>query len=136
MAFDIDRFDHIVVNCTDVEATARWYHDVLGMRVERFGPDDRVALKFGSQKINLRPTGAANWFTAAVDVPGSQDLCFVTTSTTDDVIDQLTRLSVPIEEGPVTKTGALGSMTSVYCRDPDGNLVEIARYAPDETMQS
>jgi catechol 2,3-dioxygenase-like lactoylglutathione lyase family enzyme len=128
MAFAIDRMDHVVLNCRDVGTTAAWYQRVLGMQREEFGQDRRVALKFGSQKINLRPTGAANWPTGAVDAPGSLDICFITTSSPEDVLDHLRACGVTVTEGPVQRTGALGIMTSIYCRDPDGNLVEIARY--------
>jgi len=130
MAFMIDRVDHVVLNCADVGETAAWYERVLSMRREEFGPERRTALKFGSQKINLRPTGpAAQWPTGAVDAPGSLDICFITRSSPQDVLAHLRACGVSVTEGPVQKTGALGPMTSIYCRDPDGNLVEIARYA-------
>jgi catechol 2,3-dioxygenase-like lactoylglutathione lyase family enzyme len=128
MPFSIDRIDHVVVNCRDVAASAQWYERVLGFAVERFGPDQRVALTFGRQKLNLRPTGAANWPTGAVDRPGSLDLCFITDAAPEAVLAHLRACAVVVSEGPVAKTGALGPMTSVYCRDPDGNLVEIASY--------
>ena len=128
MPFAIERIDHVVVNCRDVAATAAWYARVLGMRRETFGPDRRVALKFGEQKLNLRPTGAPNWATGQVDAPGSLDLCFITGARPEVVLSHLSQCGVAVSEGPVTKTGALGAMTSVYCRDPDGNLVEIASY--------
>ncbi len=76
MAFVVDRIDHVVLNCRDVDATTDWYVRVLGMRREVFG-DNRMALVFGNQKINVRPTGAPNWETGAVDAPGSLDLCFI-----------------------------------------------------------
>jgi catechol 2,3-dioxygenase-like lactoylglutathione lyase family enzyme len=128
MPFSIDRIDHVVVNCRDVAASAAWYERVLGFAVERFGPERRTALKFGTQKLNLRPTGAANWPTGAVDRPGALDLCFITRSRPQEVAAHLVAAGVEVTEGPVAKTGALGPMTSVYCRDPDGNLVEIASY--------
>ncbi len=128
MPFAIDRIDHVVLNCRDLETTASWYQRVLGMQREEFGPDRRIALKFGSQKINLRLTGASNWPTGAIDAPGSLDLCFITTSAPKDVLDHLRNCQITVTEGPVQRTGALGTMTSIYCRDPDGNLVEIAGY--------
>jgi catechol 2,3-dioxygenase-like lactoylglutathione lyase family enzyme len=127
MSFAIERIDHVVINCRDVDAVADWYVRVLGMRREVFS-GGRVALRFGDQKLNLRPTGAPNWPTAAVDSPGTLDLCFITTASPDDVAAGLTDAGVTITEGPVPKTGALGPMTSHYCRDPEGNLVEIASY--------
>jgi catechol 2,3-dioxygenase-like lactoylglutathione lyase family enzyme len=131
MTFAVDRIDHVVLNCRDVERSAAWYERVLGLRREVFG-DGRVALVFGNQKINVRPSGAPNWATGAVDAPGALDLCFIADLSPDDVGAQLRACGVQVTEGPVTKTGALGPMTSHYCRDPDGNLIEVASYsAPD-----
>jgi catechol 2,3-dioxygenase-like lactoylglutathione lyase family enzyme len=130
MSFTIDRIDHVVLNCRDVEASASWYARVLGMARENFGPEERTALKFGRQKLNVRPSGAANWETGAVDAPGSLDLCFITAATPQEVLAHLGSCGIAVSAGPVARTGALGPMTSVYCRDPDGNLVEIASY-PD-----
>jgi catechol 2,3-dioxygenase-like lactoylglutathione lyase family enzyme len=127
MSFAIERIDHVVLNCRDVETVADWYVRVLGMRREVFS-GTRVALRFGAQKLNLRPTGASNWPTGVTDSPGSLDLCFITTAVPDDVEAHLREAGVTITEGPVAKTGALGAMTSYYCRDPEGNLVEIASY--------
>ena len=69
MTFTIDHIDHVVLNCRDVDATVDWYVRVLGMRREVFGAG-RIALAFGNQKLNVRPTGAPNWVTAAADAPG------------------------------------------------------------------
>jgi catechol 2,3-dioxygenase-like lactoylglutathione lyase family enzyme len=129
MGITIDRIDHIVLNCRDVNATADWYQRALGMLREPFGPDGRIALKFGNQKINLRPTNAPNWATAAVDAPGSLDLCFITTHTPADVLAHFNACGIVVTNGPSSQSGALGQMTSIYCRDPDGNLVEVANYA-------
>jgi catechol 2,3-dioxygenase-like lactoylglutathione lyase family enzyme len=127
MSFSIDHIDHVVLNCRDVDATVDWYVRVLGMRREVFG-GGRIALTFGVQKINLRPTGAPNWVTAAADAPGSLDLCFIADAEPDAIGAHLRGCGVEITEGPVPKTGAQGPMTSHYCRDPDGNLVEVASY--------
>src|SRR6478609_3598669 len=101
MAFTVNRIDHVVLNCRDVDATADRYVRVLGMRREVFG-DGRVALRFGNQKINVRPTGAPNWATGAVDAPGSSDLCFIAEMAADRVGEQLRACGVEIIEGPVT----------------------------------
>ncbi|MGA7050331.1 MAG: VOC family protein [Mycobacterium sp.] len=132
MGFAVERFDHIVLNCNDVQATASWYERVLGMTRETFGPSNRTALSFGNQKINLRPVGAQaddpDWFTGSVEAAGSEDLCFITRCVPGEVRAHLARSGVEVISGPVTKTGALGAMTSHYCRDIDGNLIEIAVY--------
>jgi catechol 2,3-dioxygenase-like lactoylglutathione lyase family enzyme len=132
MRFTIDRIDHIVLNVRDVEISAAWYQRVLGMEREDFGPDHRTALKFGGQKLNLRPTDADKhvWICAADTSPGTADLCFITATPAEEVIGHLHSLGITIEAGPVMRTGALGPIRSVYCRDPDGNLVEIASYLP------
>jgi catechol 2,3-dioxygenase-like lactoylglutathione lyase family enzyme len=127
MTLSIDRIDHVVVNSSDVDVTTDWYVRVLGMARETFA-DGRIALRFGNPKLNVRPTGAPNWVTGSVDEPGSLDLCFIADTTADAIGAHLRDCGVEITEGPVAKTGALGPMTSHYCRDPDGNLIEVATY--------
>jgi catechol 2,3-dioxygenase-like lactoylglutathione lyase family enzyme len=132
MRFAVDRLDHLVITCRDVEISASWYQRVLGMEREEFGPHRRTSLRFGGQKINLRPVSATQeeWFTgAAGGVPGTDDLCFVVTMKSDQVAEYLRACGVTVEVGPVAKAGALGPIMSVYCRDPDGNLIEIASYS-------
>ncbi len=130
MRFAVDRLDHLVLNVRDIEIAAAWYVRVLGMEVETFGREHRTALKFGGQKINLRPVDMDPyvWVAAREPVAGSDDLCFVSPVSIPDVIGHLQDCGVAIEAGPVEREGALGPMMSVYCRDPDGNLVEIASY--------
>jgi catechol 2,3-dioxygenase-like lactoylglutathione lyase family enzyme len=129
----IERIDHIVMNCRDVETTAAWYERALGFKREVYTspaePGERIALKFGQQKLNLRQTGTSGWVTCKVDAPGSLDLCFITDGSLQPVIDRLKSLGIAITVGPAPRTGALGRMTSIYCEDPDGNLVEVATYA-------
>ena len=132
MRFAVDRLDHLVITCRDVEISASWYQRVLGMEREEFGPHRRTSLRFGGQKINLRPVCATQeeWFTgAAGGVPGTDDLCFVVTMKSDQVAEYLRACGVTVEVGPVAKAGALGPIMSCYCRDPDGNLIEIASYS-------
>ena len=134
MVLLVDALDHLVINVRDVEATAAWYQATLGVaRVESdpgAGKPRRTSITFGHQKINLRPVGTdpVEWFTGRHPTPGSDDLCFLTRSDPDAVVAHLTERGVAIEEGPVRKQGARGPIQSVYCRDPDGNLVEIASY--------
>jgi catechol 2,3-dioxygenase-like lactoylglutathione lyase family enzyme len=128
MRFTVDRLDHLVLTCSDVELAAAWYQRVLGMEREDFGPERRCALKFGGQKINVRPADAEHWVSGRAVQPGGADLCFVTALGPLDVAAHLHDCGVTIELGPVKKLGALGEMSSIYCRDPDGNLIEIASY--------
>ena len=102
----------------------------LGREVSHSRTGPRVAVKFGRQKINLRPMGedTVAWFTGANPMPGSDDLCFITAQPMRQVLDHFASVGVALEVGPVERTGALGAMQSVYCRDPDGNLVEVAVY--------
>jgi catechol 2,3-dioxygenase-like lactoylglutathione lyase family enzyme len=132
MRFTVDRIDHIVLNVKDVEITAAWYQRVLGMEREEFGPANRTALKFGGQKINVRPSGTdkSSWVTGLNDAPASADLCFITAVGPEDVVAHLHDCGVAVMAGPVERAGALGPMRSVYCRDPDGNLIEISTYLP------
>ncbi|KQW19221.1 virulence protein [Afipia sp. Root123D2] len=134
MPIQIETLDHVVVNVTDAERAADWYARVLGMKRqdfdERGGKSKRISMTFGRQKINLRPVTAdkIEWFTADHEQAGSDDLCFLTTSTPQQVVDHLKACGVAIEEGPVKRLGAIGTLNSVYCRDPDGSLIEISSY--------
>jgi catechol 2,3-dioxygenase-like lactoylglutathione lyase family enzyme len=126
----IDRIDHIVLTTRDREGCIRFYRDVLGMTLEKFRTptEERLALTFGAQKINLHEWGREFTPRAHVAAPGTQDLCFIASVGLDEVVARLERHGVPIIEGPVAKTGALGPIRSVYVRDPDLNLVEISVY--------
>jgi catechol 2,3-dioxygenase-like lactoylglutathione lyase family enzyme len=123
----IERVYHIVLTTRDRDACIRFYTEVLGMKLERFS-ENRLALKFGTQKINLHEWGKEFTPRAHVAVPGSLDLCFIAATSLDQVIATLKKNGVPIIEGPVAKTGAQGPIRSVYVRDPDLNLVEISVY--------
>ncbi|GAN68587.1 VOC family protein [Acetobacter orleanensis] len=128
MRFTVDRMDHAVLTVRDLEISASWYQRVLGMDREEYGRNNRTALRFGGQKLNLRPQDATGWNTAVHALPGGNDLCFVTAVTSDDIIEHLEKCGVAIVEGPIARLGALGPITSVYCHDPDQNLIEIASY--------
>ena len=123
----IDHVDHIVLTTRDKDACIRFYTEVLGMRLESFS-ENRLALHFGSQKINLHLWGREFSPRAHVAAPGTLDLCFIASLPLEKVIERLKERSVPILEGPVMKTGARGPIRSVYVRDPDLNLVEISVY--------
>ena len=133
MTFSVEAFDHIVINVRDVEVAARWYQRVLGMKredKERRPGSLRTSVHFGRQKINLRPVSASqqDWFTGKQVSAGSDDLCFLTKASPQQVVEHFKTCGVAIEEGPSEKQGALGTLVSVYCRDPDGNLIEVSSY--------
>ena len=119
--------DHFVLTVASIDVTCAFYARVLGMDVVGFGAG-RKALTFGSQKINLHEVGRE--FEPKADVPtaGSGDFCLIAAGPIDDIIAHLHAVDVDIEEGPVARTGAQEPITSVYFRDPDGNLVEVAVY--------
>jgi catechol 2,3-dioxygenase-like lactoylglutathione lyase family enzyme len=123
----IDHIDHIVLTTRDREGCIRFYTEVLGMKLEKFG-ENRLALKFGTQKINLHEWGKEFTPRAHVAAPGTLDLCFIAAVSLDQVIRRLKQAGIAILEGPVAKTGAMGPIRSVYVRDPDLNLVEISVY--------
>ena len=127
----IDHVDHIVLTTRDREGCVRFYTEVLGMRLEAFHTpaEQRWALKFGNQKINLHEWGREFNPRAHVAVPGSLDLCFIAAVPLDEVVKRLQARNVKILEGPVMKTGAVSKLRSVYVRDPDLNLVEISEPA-------
>jgi len=136
MAVKVSAIDHLVINVSDVARSAQWYQKILGMEIRVFDPGSgktpRTSLMFGNQKINVRPLDAdkIEWFTADHETAGSDDLCFLTSSTPDEVVAHLRSNGVAIEEaGP--RQGARGTLRSVYCRDPDGSLIEISSYEED-----
>jgi catechol 2,3-dioxygenase-like lactoylglutathione lyase family enzyme len=134
MPLTVQALDHLVVQVSNLEASAGWYARVLGMTREDVSPKaakpPRTAMRFGRQKINLRPIASSkeDWFTADHEAAGSEDLCFLTDATPDEVVQHLRAEGVAIVTGPGPRQGALGALMSVYCRDPDGNLIEIASY--------
>ncbi len=124
----IDHIDHIVLTTRDKEGCIRFYTQVLGMKLETFGTPggERLALKFGRQKINLHEWGREFAPHAHVAAPGTLDLCFIATLPLEEVMRRLESAGVKIIEGPVAKTGAVSKLRSVYVRDPDLNLIEIS----------
>lgn len=117
--------DHLVLTVRSIEATCAFYAGVLGMKVVTFG-EGRRALAFGAQKINLHERGKEFEPKAGQPTPGSADLCFLTDTPLSEVANHLNLLGVPIVEGPVARTGAVGPLQSVYFRDPDANLIEVS----------
>lgn len=127
MTIHIDRLDHLVLTVADISTTVEFYTRVLGMSKITFGAG-RTAVQFGNQKINLHQLG--NEFEPKAERPttGSADLCFITHTPLSEVVTYLEAQGVPIIEGVVRRTGAIGDIESVYLRDPDNNLIEISNY--------
>ena len=133
MTPQIDSLDHLVLTVAEPDASVRFYTRILGMRAESFAAADgttRTALVFGRQKINLHQAGAEFAPHAAAPCPGSADLCFLSDVPLADWQGHLAAEGVRVEEGPVARTGASGPLLSIYCRDPDGNLIEISNALP------
>ena len=126
---EVSHLDHLVLTVADIGRTCAFYHRVLGLQAEDFG-QGRTALKFGRQKINLHQQGREFEPKAAAPTPGSADLCFIAKTPIDQVLAHLKDCGVEILAGPLGRTGATGPLNSVYIRDPDNNLIEIANARP------
>ena len=125
----VSALDHLVLTVADIAATCAFYDSVLGMSTQSFDATDgsrRWALSFGQQKINLHQVGNEFEPKAKHATAGSGDLCFLTETPIDHWQDHLAHHAIPIEEGPVQRTGATGPILSLYIRDPDENLIEIS----------
>jgi catechol 2,3-dioxygenase-like lactoylglutathione lyase family enzyme len=123
----VTRIDHLVLTVHELDRTVAWYRDVAGMRHVTFG-EGRHALAFGNQKINLHVAGEELDPHATVPTPGSGDLCLIVDESPEALALRLDELGVPIELGSSPRDGARGTISSIYVRDPDGNLVELSSY--------
>jgi catechol 2,3-dioxygenase-like lactoylglutathione lyase family enzyme len=124
----IKNIDHIVLTVADIDKTIDFYTQILSFEAITFG-DNRKALIFGNQKINLHQKGKEFEPKAAHPTSGSADLCFISETDIHEVLEELKQKNIEIIEGIVDRTGALGKIKSVYFRDPDLNLIEISNYA-------
>ena len=122
---NILQLDHLVLTVRDIDATCRFYADHLGMEVITFG-DNRKALRFGNQKINLHQLGHEFEPRAAKPTCGAADLCFLSDTPLEDIMVKLQQAGIEVLEGPVQRTGASGPIISIYLRDPDDDLIEIS----------
>ena len=126
----IKSIDHIVLTAQDIDKTIQFYCGVLGMTLDRFTPaggsSERLALCFGCEKINLHQVSSPYTPHAQNPISGAVDICFLSDTPIEEWIKIFTQNSIPVEEGPIAKTGATGPLCSIYVRDPDGNLIEVA----------
>ncbi|MEO0839857.1 MAG: VOC family protein [Cyanobacteria bacterium J06643_5] len=123
----ISRIDHFVLTVRNIEATINFYHQVLGMEVVNFG-ENRKALRFGEQKINLHEIGKEFEPKALHPTPGSADICFISDEPVTQIKNHIIGCGIDVLEGPVIRTGSAGTIESIYIRDLDGNLIEISNY--------
>lgn len=128
----VERLDHLVLTVASIAATCDFYERVLGMQVITFG-EGRKALRFGAQKINLHQRGSEFAPHAKNPAAGSGDFCLIAAVPFEDIMRHVAACGVEIEQGPVARTGAQGAITSIYFRDPDGNLIEVATYGGETT---
>ncbi len=120
----IRNLDHLVLTVKSIDHALVFYKS-LGMKEITFG-NNRKALAFGSQKINLHEAGKEFEPKAKIPTPGSADLCFIVETPLEDVIKELKKNNIKIIEGPIDRTGAKFKLRSVYVRDPDDNLIELS----------
>lgn len=120
----ITGLDHLVLTVRSVETTCDFYRRALGLEVVAF--KGRFALQLGNQKINLHQAGAEFAPHARAPNPGSGDLCLLSDEPVEAVSQRLAAQGIAVEEGPVARTGARHPLRSIYFRDPDGNLIEVA----------
>ena len=125
MSLGIESIDHFVLTVADAEQTLYFYNGILGMAVETFG-EGRLALRLGNQKINIHVAGQEFKPHAIKPLPGSADFCLISSRPLAEIVPEIETRGGSIELGPVQRTGATGPLLSIYLRDPDGNLVEIA----------
>ncbi|NLU95751.1 VOC family protein [Chitinophaga sp. Ak27] len=124
----ITHLDHLVITVKSLAVTCDFYAKILGMEIITFG-DDRKALRFGQQKINLHEKGREITPMAALPTMGSADLCFISATPVENILQELQDNNIPVLEGGIVeRTGANGKIRSVYFRDPDGNLLEVSNY--------
>ena len=123
----ISHLDHLVLTVADIETTCQFYQSALNFEVITFG-ENRKALRFGTQKINLHQVGKEFEPKALHPTAGSADLCFIAETPIDEVMTHLHVQNISIVEGPLERTGATGKILSIYLRDPDQNLIEISNY--------
>jgi len=127
---DIAGFDHVSLPMRYTDAMVAFYR-ALGCEVAE--NPHVVSVYVGNQMINLhRPeTWQRDGFTlrAPAATPPCGDLCFVWEGTAEELRDRLVRAGAEVEEGPVERSGGRQRTgTSVYTRDPDGNLLEFMHY--------
>ncbi|MDR0228559.1 MAG: VOC family protein [Flavobacteriaceae bacterium] len=129
----VNHLDHLVMTVSDIDITVKFYTNILGFELDVFG-DNRKALKFGNQKINLHQKGKEFEPKANHPTVGALDLCFIVEENVEQIIMELQQKGIEIVQGIVSRTGALGEIQSIYLRDPDDNLIELSNYAKNNAI--
>ncbi|HEX3411204.1 MAG TPA: VOC family protein [Stellaceae bacterium] len=120
----IERIDHLNLTVADIDRSVDFYKRVLGMKAESMG-EGRAALYFGQQKIHLDVAGGTMAMSGEKRMPAH--ICFITETPMSEVAAHLETCGVPVRtQGP--RTGAIGTIESVYIDDPDQNSIEISSY--------
>jgi catechol 2,3-dioxygenase-like lactoylglutathione lyase family enzyme len=121
------KLDHCVIHVSDWEISNTFYRDVLG--AELVPRESGWSYRFGDEQLNLHGPGVSPAPVAKLPVqPGNSDLCFEWPGPIDEAREHLERNGLEVEMGPVERSGARGTGTSVYFRDPDGSLLEFISY--------
>ena len=118
--------DHFVITTKNLEACLRFYTETLGMESKE--TNERFSLRFGSRKINIHTRPAEFLPAAAHPLAGSLDLCFEIEDDIEVALAELKGKNAPLVTDIVERNGAKGKIRSIYLRDPDGNLIELASY--------
>jgi catechol 2,3-dioxygenase-like lactoylglutathione lyase family enzyme len=122
------KLDHCVIHVSDWARSNDFYARVIGAEVVVRGKG--FAYKIGDVQLNCHGPDAIGTPVARLPVqPGNSDLCFAWDGPIADAISHLAACGVPVEVGPVPRSGVRGAATSVYFRDPDGSLLEFMSYA-------
>ena len=124
----ITGIDHIVLTVNNIDKSIFFYRNVLGMTLKEFHPTGkekiRYSLNFGNQKINLHDVKFPFTPHANNPLPGTTDICFLSSLSIEKWQSIFLKNNIIIEDGPVEKTGATGKILSLYVKDPDKNLVK------------
>ncbi|GAA3636507.1 VOC family protein [Lactobacillus hamsteri] len=127
---NIVNLDHFVLIVKDLKQSVDFYHNVIGLPIISDQTNDNFAsLKCGNSLLRFRKLSNDVGAIVANNLStGNFDFCLESSDSVANIINNFKQHNISIELGPVTKHGAKGKMTSVYVRDPDGNLVEISSY--------
>ncbi|KAI5933937.1 Glyoxalase domain-containing protein 5 [Manis javanica] len=101
------------MNVKSIKDTTMFCSKILGMGAITFKGDQK-ALCFGDQKFNLHEEGKEFEPKAAHPVPGSLDICLITETSLEEMIQHLKACDIPIEEGPVPRRGVKVPTVSIY----------------------